>query len=92
MSTYTKPYLSFTEQLQLLKSRGLIVTHDKLAVEHLNRLGYYRLSGYLYPCRRLINNSDINTGKLRLQRYDDFMPGAQFQDAVALYVFDKNFG
>jgi abortive infection bacteriophage resistance protein len=78
MSTYTKPHLSFVEQLQLLKSRGLIVTNDELAVEHLNRLGYYRLSGYLYPCRKLIDNPDITTGRLRAQRYDEFMPGAQF--------------
>ncbi|TIE18471.1 abortive phage resistance protein, partial [Legionella pneumophila] len=54
MSHYNKPYLTFEQQLELLKSRGLEVTNDKVALEYLGRLGYYRLSGYWYPCRKLL--------------------------------------
>jgi abortive infection bacteriophage resistance protein len=48
MSTYKKPYLTFQEQLALLKSRGLLVTNDEAALSCLERIGYYRLSAYWY--------------------------------------------
>jgi abortive infection bacteriophage resistance protein len=54
MSTYKKPYRTYQQQLELLKSRGLEITNDNVALEYLRRLGYYRLSGYWYPCRQLI--------------------------------------
>lgn len=81
MSTYDKPYLTFKEQLQLLKFRGLDVLDDNRALEYLARIGYYRLSGYWYPSRELIQST--------VSRKDIFMKGAKFQDAVDLYVFDK---
>jgi abortive infection bacteriophage resistance protein len=89
MSRYNKPYLTFQQQLELLKSRGLEVTNDITALEYLRRLGYYRLSGYWYPCRKLIPLAEQQTKSLRPRRSDEFMPGARFQDTVALYVFDK---
>lgn len=89
MSKYTKPYKTFEQQLQILKSRGLEVTNDDMALEYLRRLGYYRLSGYLYPCRKLIPLQKAQVKPIRPRREDDFMPGARFQDAVELYVFDK---
>lgn len=90
MSTYTKPYLTFQKQLELLKSRGMEVTNEDVALAYLRRLGYYRLSGYWYPCRQLISLVTKHHSKpTRPQRKDEFMPGTRFQDAVELYVFDK---
>ena len=89
MSTYTKPYRTFKQQLELLKSRGLEITNDAVALEYLRRLGYYRLSGYLYPCRKLIPLKTHQPKPIRPQREDNFMPGSRFQNAVELYVFDK---
>ncbi len=89
MSTYNKPYHTFEEQLELLKSRGLEVTNDQVALEYLHRLGYYRLSGYWYPSRKLLPLSTILSKPNRPQREDNFIPGSKFQDAVELYVFDK---
>jgi len=89
MSTYNKPYRTFEQQLELLKSRGLEVTNDSVALEYLRRLGYYRLSGYWYPCRKLIPFPAHQSKPVRPQREDGFMSGARFQDAVELYVFDK---
>ena len=89
MSRYNKPHLSFEHQLELLKSRGLEVTNDNTALEYLRRLGYYRLSGYWYPCRKLLSSTERQSKLARPQRSDEFMPGARFQDTVALYVFDK---
>lgn len=89
MSRYNKPHLTFEQQLELLKSRGLEVTNDNTALAYLRRLGYYRLSGYWYPCRNLIPLAEQQTKSLRPRRSDEFMLGARFQDTVALYVFDK---
>jgi len=89
MSTYKKPYLTFGQQLDLLKSRGLEVTNDSVALEYLRRLGYYRLSGYWYPSRKLIALPTHQSKPVRPQREDNFLPGSKFQDAVELYVFDK---
>ncbi|MFC4994452.1 Abi family protein [Rubritalea tangerina] len=80
---YTRPWLNRSDQLSLLKSRGLVVTDDQAAEEYLARIGYYRLSGYWYPYRHKISSG--NTTKT----YDQFIPDARFIDAVYLYVFDK---
>lgn len=37
MPRYNKPYLTFEDQLELLKSRGLEVTNDSVALEYLRR-------------------------------------------------------
>lgn len=47
-----KPWLSFSEQLELLRERGLQVEDRAAALDYLKRLGYYRLSGYWYPLLR----------------------------------------
>lgn len=87
MSIYSKPHLSFEEQLRLLKDRGLQVTCDEQALQYLERLGYYRLSGYWYPLRQL--RPAGSPQKSTSNRQDQFVVGAKFEDAVRLYVFDK---
>lgn len=89
MSTYKKPHRTYEQQLALLKSRGLEITNDDVALEYLRRLGYYRLSGYWYPCRQLIPTLPHQSKLNRPQRKDEFMLGSRLQDAVELYVFDK---
>jgi abortive infection bacteriophage resistance protein len=86
---YNKPHRTFEQQLELLKSRGLEVTNNEVALEYLRRLGYYRLSGYWYLCRKFIPLTANHEKRVQSQREDQFMQGARFQDAVALYVFDK---
>lgn len=96
---YNKPWLSHHEQLDLLKSRGLAVTDDARALDYLRRIGYYRLSGYWFafrqrsePCCAWPRRRTGKKGKsVRVEHIalDEFKPGASFQDAVALYVFDK---
>ena len=83
MSTYKKPYLTFKQQLDLLKSRGLEVTNDSVALEYLRRLGYYRLSGYWYPCRRLIPSPVYRSKAVRPQREDNFL-----KDIVTYEIYE----
>jgi len=87
--TYNRPWRAFTEQLELLKSRGMTVTDDDAALDYLARVGYYRLSAYWYPFRKFQVLQDPKTGKLATKAMDAFHPGTQFLDAVRLYLFDK---
>lgn len=76
---------SYADQLQILKDRGLQVADDARAETDLERIGYYCLSGYWYPFR------ELKAQPVGLSfREDEFIAGSQFDDAVTLYVFDKN--
>jgi abortive infection bacteriophage resistance protein len=67
----------------VLKSRGLGVSDDARAVAYLERIGYYRLSGYWYPFR-----IRAGTGPASVIG-DNFRAGTEFGHVVDLYVFDK---
>ena len=86
---YNRPWKSFEQQLEILKARGLAVSDEDAAISYLQRLGYYRLSGYWYPFRQLEVTQDSATGALAAQRQDNFVAHAHFEDAVKLYIFDK---
>ncbi len=81
MAFYTKPYLPLSDQLALIKSRGLQVADDADAIKCLHRNGYYRLSAYWFPFRKIVNR----------KKTDVFLDNSRFEDAVALYRFDKTF-
>ncbi|WP_043694407.1 Abi family protein [Luteibacter sp. 9133] len=72
---YTKGPLSYAAQLQQLQQRGLHVADPARAIYYLERVGYYRLMGYLFP--------------FRLPGSDNYKPGASFEQAVELYEFDQ---
>lgn len=80
VTKYSKPYLTIEQQLELLQLRGLLISDQRLASSYLDRLGYYRLSGYWYPMRIRAQNGDVS---------DQFQRGSEFGQAVNLYVFDK---
>lgn len=74
---YNKPALTFSQQLQQLKSRGLIVDDDAKALFLLENISYYRLSGYWYPLLQDPKSSHI------------FKPNTNFSLSFQLYCFDK---
>lgn len=82
-----KPWRSFADQLQQLQTRGLQVENTASALDYLERLGYYRLSGYWYPLRRL--DTAASQVQQRPVRLDTFVADSHFEDVVRLYVFDK---
>lgn len=82
-----KPWLSFEDQLQQLERRGLCIDNTRTALTYLERLGYYRLSGYWYSLREIDEEESQLTSKP--QRKDTFIPGSRFEHVVQLYVFDK---
>ena len=95
---YTKPWLNIDEQLGLLQQRGLSISNEVKAREYLQRIGYYRLSGYWFAFRQRSGlfcaihpaapgkHKHTKPSSLPLEQ---FKPGASFQNAVDLYVFDK---
>lgn len=66
--SYAKPWTGIEDQLATLVARGLQVTDNAKALDYLQRIGYYRLSGYWYPFRR----RDVITHTVT----DDFKHGA----------------
>lgn len=49
MTSYNKPHLTYQQQLELLKNRGLIVKDEQFAIIKLQHISYYRLSAYFLP-------------------------------------------
>lgn len=98
-TSYGKPWLSAQDQLQQLLGRGMAVTDPPKAIDYLERIGYYRLSGYWFAFRERSELCSVwdprgPAGKPKHARperiaLDPFRPGTSFQNAVDLYVFDK---
>jgi len=49
MTNYSKPHLTYLEQIELLKSRGLIVDDIPYTITKLKHISYFRLSAYFLP-------------------------------------------
>ena len=94
---YPKPWSSYADQLDQLIERGMAVTDRARALDYLERIGYYRLSGYWFAFRErseplcLLDEHGRKPKKVREERIalDAFRVGTTFQNAVDLYVFDK---
>lgn len=86
---YNRPWLSFKQQLDQLKDRGMAVTDEAAALDYLERIGYYRLSGYWYPFRHFKPENNTASGSIEIKAQNQFIDNTQFIDAVNLYLFDK---
>jgi abortive infection bacteriophage resistance protein len=85
---YQRPWKSYQELLELVKSRNMLVTDESAALSYLERIGYYRLSAYWYPFREF--KLEIIEGKGMVGvKQDTFVQNTCFVDAAQLYVFDK---
>lgn len=88
---YKKRHLSYNEQVELLVSRGLEVRDHAHAVRDLKRIGYYRLSGYLYAFRQIeeIPDEERSVGERRIRRLDTFEPSVSWDQIIKLSDFDQ---
>jgi abortive infection bacteriophage resistance protein len=73
---YSKQALNISQQIELLKSRGLIIEDTQLTRDILENVSYFRIANYLRPME-----SDKQTHQ--------FKPGASFRNVVSLYDFDR---
>jgi abortive infection bacteriophage resistance protein len=77
-----KFHLTASEQVTLLKSRGMVIADDQAAEKTLLSLGYYRLAGHFYPLRK--TNPYGVPG-----RQDDFQDGTSLALVERIYEFDR---
>ncbi|MBQ8593863.1 MAG: Abi family protein [Bacteroidaceae bacterium] len=76
MNLYTKQPLSIANQIEKLKSQGLVINDEELAFKTLSEISYFRFAAYLRP---------METDKETHQ----FKPNATFENAIELYEFDN---
>ena len=74
-----KRFKTHGDQIALLRERGMLIESDLEACWLLERVNYYRLSGYWYSWRKL-----LAPGK----RADSFVAGTTLADVAAVYMFD----
>lgn len=87
-TVFKKPWLSFEDQVKLLKNRGLLFDsefNDKKVEYLLSTVGYYRLSGYWYIFQN--KSTCDNTDKSLDKNY--FEPETTFRKVWDLYTFDE---
>lgn len=73
---FSKSYLSYQQQIELLKSRNLTIFDSNYALKKLSNINYYRLSAYFYPF---------------FEQKDTFRKDVTFEQIMQLYYFDKEF-
>ena len=76
-TSFTKPYSSPEQIVQILKSRGMLMEDERKVESYLLNIGYHRLSAYIYPFYKS-PKSDL---KLK--------EGTNFEQVLTLYRFDK---
>ena len=75
---FTKPATSITDQLALLRRRGMVIDDEPAARHYLQHISYYRLRAYWLTYEAPAAAGD-----------HAFRPGTRFEDVLALYVFDR---
>lgn len=77
-NTFQKPSLSIVQQLELLSSRGLIISDKKFAAHHLEFISYYRFCGYAIPFEiKLIGGEKC------------YLVGTSFEQVFSRYLVDS---
>lgn len=79
MSAHLKPFKTFEEQVQILKSRKLAISDDEFAQRILSTVNYYRFSGYAYLRQNKTSPSE------------EFTHDSSFESILELYEFDRAF-
>lgn len=85
---YTKPHLTFVDQLSQLKQRGIECADDTNALNVLKAAGYYRLSAYVYPFRELLTDGDPRSSPAH-NRSESIRGGTTFKNIEKLWRFDR---
>lgn len=88
MVEYTKPWLSLEQQVERLASRGVDVGDRDRAAAVLRAVGYYRLTGYLYPFRKSEQYID-DEGRARTRVLSGYRTGTSLDHAEEIIDFDR---
>jgi abortive infection bacteriophage resistance protein len=79
---YNKLPHSFTDQITLLKSRGLIIDDEPKALSYLQEISYYRLSAYFLPYQSAKDKFETNIS------FDQIIKTYSFDRELRLLIFD----
>lgn len=95
MSLSAKPFKPYSDLVSILESRGMDIEDRARAERKLAQVGYYRFTGFSFPCRvyakDATGNLICNPHKSRfIERTDQFVEGTTFDKVFKLYLFDKN--
>lgn len=89
----SKPFKSYAELAALLVSRGMELDDRLRAERKLAQVGYYRLSGFWFPCREFRRDAQgrplLSSNGGKPVRENCFMPGTRFDAVFELYLLDK---
>ena len=88
MVAYTKPWMPIEQQIIQLQGRGLVVDDPAAATLLLAEVGYYRLTGYLYPARES-QPVIAEDGRPRVRILSSYRPGTRLEHAAELMAFDR---
>ena len=77
MAMENKPPRTISEQISLLKSRGMLFKEESLAPHFLQNISYYRLKGYWWD-----THADRHS--------HTFFPDTYFEDIIDRYNFDRH--
>lgn len=88
MAEYAKPWLSVDEQIDRLAGHGVEVEDRGRAASVLQAVGYYRLTGYLYPFRKSEQHVD-DEGRTRIRVLSDYRAGTTLRHAEEIIDFDR---
>ena len=65
---------TYEEQIEILKTRNLIIENEDGAIKALSTMNYYSLTGYLYQFKDKSGN---------------YINGTTLEQGIALYKFDR---
>lgn len=85
---FGKPHLTVDQQLAQLAERGLRIRDHASAKRLLATIGYYRFSAYAYPFRVKLGADAVPETTVQY-RANAFQPGARFEWAENLWLFDR---
>lgn len=74
--------LTFEQQLNLFKERGVNVQIDDRSINTVKIIGYYKLKEFAFPLSKVVEDNDGN----KVRRYD----GVTYKQIVDRYYQDKN--
>lgn len=73
---FEKNATSISQQIEILKNRGLVINDSSFAEHQLSNISYYRLGEYWFVMQ---DDKQNHT----------FKPNSKFEDVIALYNFDR---
>ncbi len=95
MPLNAKPFKPYSDLVSILESRGMKIEDRARAERKLAQIGYYRFTGFSFPCRVYAKDAAGNLiynppGSRFIMRTNQFVQGTTFDNVFQLYLIDKH--